>query len=125
MQYSFAILLKHQFQCRNFTCRVVLVLLLKRKSEIKTSPLHTLLQLPLLADLWELFLIVLSHLALLGSTPWVVFDALNFFLPRLHQLVVALAKFLFLKAHRQKKSNTMQIHENIFYCLPFDLQTQN
>ena len=63
-----------------------------------TSPLHALLQLSLLADLWELFLVVLPHLALLGSAPRVVFDALHLLLPGFHQLVIALAKFLFLKA---------------------------
>lgn len=67
-----------------------------------TPPLHALLQLSLLADLWELFLVVFSHLALLGSASWVVFDALHFLLPRFHQLVVALAKLLFLKPQGKK-----------------------
>lgn len=66
------------------------------------APLHALLQLSLLADLWELFLVVFPHLALLGSASWVVFDALHFLLPRFHQLVVALAKLLFLKPERKK-----------------------
>lgn len=75
----------------------------KKENEI-TPPLHALLQLSLLADLWELFLVVFSHLALLGSASWVVFDALHFLLPRFHQLVVALAELLFLKARRKKNT---------------------
>lgn len=87
------------------------------------SPLHALLQLSLLADLWELFLVVLPHLALLGSAPRVVFDALDFLLPGFHQLVIALAKFLFLKHHRKGEDlNPLLIHCTInnlsFYVLP-------
>lgn len=77
------------------------------------SPLHALLQLSLLADLWELFLVVLPHLALLGSAPWVVFNALHLLLPGFHQLVVTLAKFLFLKQHREgKELNPLETHFN-------------
>lgn len=76
---------------------------IKSAPETVTSPLHALLQLSLLADLWELFLVVLPHLALLGSAPRVVFDALHLLLPGLHQLVIALAKFLFLKAPRRER----------------------
>lgn len=61
------------------------------------SPLHALLQLPLLADLRELFLVVLSHLALLSPAPGVVLNALHLLLPGLHQMVIALAELLFLR----------------------------
>lgn len=65
-------------------------------------PLEALLLLALLADLGELALVVLASATLLGLTPWVVLHPLHLLLPRLHQLVVALADFLFL-AHRQTK----------------------
>lgn len=78
-------------------------------------PLHALLQLSLLADLGELFLVVFSHLALLGSASWVVFDALYFLLPRFHQLVVALAKFLFLKPRRKKYTQPGDTSADIFF----------
>lgn len=75
------------------------------------SPLHALLQLSLLTDLWELFLVVLPHLALLGSPPRVVFYALHLLLPGFHQLIIALAKFLFLKQHKNRQVlNPLQIH---------------
>ena len=61
-----------------------------------SSPLHALLQLPLLADLGELLLVVLANLALLGPPPGIVLDALHLLLPGLHELVIALAELLFL-----------------------------
>lgn len=61
-----------------------------------SSPLHAFLQLPLLADLGELLLVVLAHLALLGPPPGIVLDALHLLLPGLHELVIALAELLFL-----------------------------
>lgn len=60
------------------------------------SPLHALLQLSLLANLRELLLVVLAHLALLGPPPGVVLDALHLLLPGLHELVIALAELLLL-----------------------------
>jgi len=63
---------------------------------VRPSPLHALLQLPLLADLRELLLVVLAHLELLGAPPRVVLDMIHLLLPGLHQLVVTLAELLFL-----------------------------
>lgn len=98
-------LIKHPRQDSEFKALISFTSLKKKKERRKKNeispPLHALLQLSLLADLWELFLVVFSHLALLGSASWVVFDALHFLLPRFHQLVVALAKFLFLKPRRK------------------------
>lgn len=60
------------------------------------SPLKALLLLTLLADLRELALVVLPRAALLGFASWVVLHAFHLLFPGLHQLVVALADFLFL-----------------------------
>lgn len=59
-------------------------------------PLEALLLLPLLTYLGELPFIILPRPALLGFASGVVFHALHLLLPRLHQLVVALADLLFL-----------------------------
>lgn len=74
----------------------------RNKKENMIPPLHSLLHLSLLADLRELLLVVLPHLALFGSAPRVVFDALHFLLPGLHQLVITLAKLLFLKKKKKE-----------------------
>lgn len=68
-----------------------------------SSPLHAFLQLTLLANLGELFLVVLAHFALFRSAPRVVFDALHLLLPRLHQLVIALAEFLLLRCRGKER----------------------
>lgn len=96
---------------------------LKKKRNEIIPPLHALLQLPLLADLWELFLVVFSHLALLGSASRVVFDALHLLLPRFHQLVVALAKLLLLKPRgKEKQSAPLHVRGPFFvfrFCFAF------
>lgn len=79
------------------------------------SPLHALLQLSLLADLRELFLVVLAHLALLGPAPGVVLNAIHLLLPGLHQLVIALAELLFLKGGGTSYNQLLQ-NTN---CVPF------
>lgn len=60
-------------------------------------PLEALLLLPLLSDLRELPLIVLPCPALFGLSPGVVLHPLHLFLPRFHQLVVALTDLLLLQ----------------------------
>lgn len=52
-----------------------------------------------------MLLIVFPHFALLGTPPRIIFDALHFFFPGLHQLVIALAKLLLLKGQRERGSS--------------------
>lgn len=68
----------------DWVCYINSVCCAGRENKSSHPPLHSLLQLSLLADLWELFLVVLPHLALLGSAPWVVFNALHLLLPSFH-----------------------------------------
>lgn len=63
-------------------------------------PLEAFLLLSLLAYLWELPFIVLPGSALLGFASGVVLHSLYLLLPRLHQLVIALADLLLLWTHQ-------------------------
>lgn len=72
-------------------------------------PLESLLLFSLLADFWELFLIVLPCFALLGFPAWIIFYPVYFLLPCLHQLIITLTDFLFLLNSKSKpwtKQNT-------------------
>lgn len=50
-----------------------------------------------------MLLIVFPHFALLGTAPGVIFNALHFLFPGLHQLVIALAELLFLEGQSKRE----------------------